>query len=163
MQSSTQLIYITICSLNGNKCDILHSSSFTVLHFEEHYSTKPKCALIAYCPFIILLYLTAYKVIFIKGLSLIDSLFVDLFKYKQGLKFTVSRYPQDNKNVVLDTKLWTILSRLDTKKISNIKKMLNTFDGLLIVLVLNIISLPPVFSHWGLAYRSLLKDYVDFQ
>jgi hypothetical protein len=42
----------------------LHSSSFTVLHFEEHYSTELKCALLAYCPFIILLYLTSYKVIF---------------------------------------------------------------------------------------------------
>ena len=55
---------ITICSLNGNKCDILHSCIFTVLHFEEHYSTKLKCALLAYCSFIILLYLTAHKVIF---------------------------------------------------------------------------------------------------
>jgi hypothetical protein len=48
---------------------------------------------------------------------------------EHGLKFAVSRYPQDTKNLVLDTKLWMILSRLDTKKISNIKKVLNNFDG----------------------------------
>jgi hypothetical protein len=83
-------------------------------------------------------------------------------RFTQGLKFAVSRYPQDTKHLVLDTKLWMMLSRLDTKKISNIKKMLNTFDGARSWKFLNIISLPPVFPHWGLAYRSLLKDYVEF-
>jgi hypothetical protein len=35
--------------------------------------------------------------------------FIHLFRQTQGLKFAVSRYPRETKNLVLDTKLWNDL------------------------------------------------------
>ena len=51
----------------------------------------------------------------------------------QGLKFAVSRYPWDIKNMVLDTKLWMMCIPTGKQKNFKHKEDVNTFDRLLIV------------------------------